>query len=174
MTRSTTRNLIITSIILLVAMAAFLYSAYFLKTKEQALQSQLATLQKEQQQESLYFRLEKTAADSKNKREELRAPLLDQESESIEVLTWIEGLAPQAGVSLETKNLQKITDKETKTDWIEVSFVFSGDQANVERFVGILEHIPYLSYVTSLSMSARSSSNWEAVATLRILLFKAP
>ncbi|MBP6924678.1 MAG: hypothetical protein KBC62_04490 [Candidatus Pacebacteria bacterium] len=173
MTRSTIRNLIITSVLLLVAVAAFFYSAYFLKTKELALQSQLATLQKEQQQESLYFRLEKLAIDSKDKREQLRTPLLDQESESIEVLTWIEGLAPQAGVSLETKNLQKISDKETKTDWIEIAFVFSGSQANVERFVNILEHMPYLSYMTSLNMSARPNATWEATATLRILLFKA-
>ena len=174
MTRTTTRNLTVASVILFLAIAAFSYAAYFLKTKEQTLQGQLSTLQKEQAQESLYFRLEKLAINSKEKREQLRAPLLDQESESIEVLTWIEGLAPKTGVTLETKNLLKVTDKETKTDWIEVSFAFSGKEANVERFIGILENIPYLSYVTSVTMSARPDDNWEATATLRILLFKAP
>lgn len=173
MSRSTIRNLIIVSVILLVAIAVFVYAGYFLKTKEQALQHQLSTLQKEQAQENLYFRLEKLAVDSKAKREQLRTPLLDQESKSIEVLTWIENLAPASGVSLETKNLQKVGDKETKTEWIEVSFAFSGSRANVERFIGILEHIPFLSYVTSVTMAARSDSGWEATATLRILLFKA-
>lgn len=173
MNRSTIRNLIIVSTVLLVAVAGSLYAGYFLKTKELNLQNQLSTLAKEQQQENLYFRLEKLAIDSKDKRERLRAPLLDQESKSIEVLTWIEGLAPETGVKLETKNLQKITDKETKTDWIEVTFAFSGNQTNIERFVGILENLPYLSYLTSLNMSAKSDSEWEATATLRILLFKA-
>lgn len=174
MSKATSRNLIIVSVAVLLASGVFVYAGYFLKSKEQTLQNQLTALQKEQQQESLYFKLEKLAIDSAPKRELLRAPLLDQESESIEVLTWIEELAPKIGVSLETKNLVKVTDKETKTDWIEVSFAFSGTQEDVERFVKILEHIPYLSYLTTLSMSARSSTNWEANTTLRILLFKAP
>lgn len=157
-----------------IALAGYLYAGYFLKNKEQALRGQIEALTKQQQQESLYFRLEKLAVDSKERREALRAPLLDQESKSIEVLTWIESLAPQNGITLETKNLQKVTDKETKTDWIEVSFVFSGTEERVERFIAILEHIPYLSYVTSLSMAAQSGGNWEATATLRILLFKTP
>lgn len=173
MSPSTKRNLIIVASALLVATAVFSYAGYFLMQKEQTLRTQLETLEKEQEQESLYFRLEKLAIDSKTERELLREPLLIEESDSIEVLTWIEGFAPESGVLLETKNLQKITDKETKTDWIEVSFVFSGNQNEVEKFVGILEHLPYLSYVTSLSMSARASDNWEATATLRILLFKA-
>lgn len=171
--RSTARNLIVMIAVLMAALAVFLYAGYFLKNKEQTLGTQLETLKKEQQQEAMYFKLEKLAIDSKAKREELHAPLMDQESKSIEVLTWIEGLAPRSGVSLETKNLQKVTDKESKTDWIEVTLVFSGTQNNVERFLAILEHIPYLSYVTSLNMTARSSDNWEATATLRILLFKA-
>jgi hypothetical protein len=172
MSRFTTRNLIIVSVALVAAIAVFVYAGFFLMKKEETLRTQLETVKKEQQQESLYFRLEKLAIDSKAERELLRAPLLTQESDSIEVLTWIESLAPRSGVSLETKNLQKINDKETKTDWIEITFAFSGDEDDVERFVGVLEHLPYLSYVTSLAMT-ESGGEWKATATLRILLFKA-
>jgi hypothetical protein len=174
MSRLTTRNLIIVSIILAVAVGAFVGAGYFLMLKEQTLQSQLETLKKEQQQESLYFRLEKVALDSKSKRELLGAPLLEEGGGIIDVLLWIEERARENNIDYKTDTLKDVVDKEERTEWIEAPVVFSGSKDDVERFLAILEHLPYLSYVSSVNMSARSSSNWEAKATLRILLFKAP
>jgi hypothetical protein len=67
--------------------------------------------------------------------------------------------------------LQKVFEKETKKEWIEVSFTFSGQQADVERFIEILERLPYLSYITTLDYAAPSLDNWEANITMRIFIF---
>lgn len=172
MNRSTLRNTIFSLLILLAAVAAFSFSAYFIKHKEQVLHGQIETLAKERQQDRFYADLQNVYEDSQEKRTALDTHLLMNEGSSIDILTWIEGQAPGAGVSLETNNLQKITDKETKSDWVEVSFTFSGERANVERFISVLERLPYVSHLTSLSFGARASNNWEATATVRILLFK--
>jgi hypothetical protein len=172
MSKTSQRTLIISVLLLIFALAAFVSSVYFIKHKEQALKVQLETLAKERQQQQHYFDIANIHEASIGDRELLSTYLLNNEGESIDILTRIEGLAPQVGVSLETKNLQKITDKESKADWIEVSFVFSGERDNVERFVAVLEHLPYVSHITSLGLSARASNDWEAQATLRILLFK--
>lgn len=173
MSQLTIRNLIICATLLAVTLGTFLFAIYFLKGEEKTLRSQMETLEKERQQDSFYFELEKISENSRPDREVLDQYLLKEEGQSIDVLTWIETRAPKAGVTLETKSLQKISDKEAKTDWIEVSFAFSGTREDVEDFVKVLENLPYTSHLTDLTLIARSSTNWEAQTTLRILLFKA-
>jgi hypothetical protein len=172
MSRTSLRTLVITSLLLLGVLAAFSGSIYLIKHKEQVLKMQLETLAKERQQQQYYFDVEKIYEDSTEDRQLLKTHLLASEGESIDILTRIESMAPQVGVILETKNLKKVNDKESKSDWVEVAFVFSGERDDVERFVAVLEHLPYVSHLTALNLSARSSNDWEAQATLRILLFK--
>lgn len=171
MNKVTIRNLILSSLCLLLAIGSFSFVVFQVKNKEQDLQNQFQTLNDENLRETSFHKLQKTAEDSISDRNLLTTYFLKQESDSIDVLNWIEGTAPKANVKLQTKSLQKITDKDTKADWIEVSFVFSGEQKNVERFVATLERLPYLSYITSLTMSARSSNDWEALVTLRVYIF---
>ena len=172
MTRATIRNLILSSLCLLAAAGGFVYMVYHLHAKERLLQTQLGTLNQELAREDSFYKLQHQAEESAADRELLKAHFLGQESESIDVLNWIEETAPKANVFIETKGLQKITEKETQTDWIEASFAISGERADVERFVAVLERLPYLSYVTSLSLNARASDNWEALVTLRVYTLK--
>lgn len=172
MNRSTFRNTILALLIFVAAIAAFSFSVYFVKHKEQVLHGQIETLAKERQQDQFYSELQNVYEESKDKRGALDRYLLTQEGASIDILTWVEAQAPRVGVSLETNNLQKVNDKDTKTDWVEVSFVFSGERASVERFITVLEHLPYVSYLTSLTYGAQAEGGWEATATVRILLFK--
>ena len=171
MSKSTIRNFILSTLCLLCAIGGFSFMVWEVGDKEQVLQVQLQTLNEEIARQNSFYKLQKLAEESSSDRDHLATYFLKEESDSIDVLNWIEGMAPQAHVNLQTKNLQKITDKDAKTDWIEVSFSFSGEQENVERFVAVLERLPYLSYVTSLSMSAQSSDNWEALVTLRVYIF---
>jgi septation ring formation regulator EzrA len=172
MSRSTTRNLIIVLVALVLVTAAFVVSGYFLLQKEHTLRTQLEVLKKDQEQESLLLRLEKTALDSKSKREDLRKPLLKQGSEIGGVLPWIEERAEENSIEFKTDTLREVVDKEARTEWVEAPVTFSGSEEDVERFIAILENLPYLSHFTSLTMTARSSTNWEVKGTLRILLFK--
>jgi hypothetical protein len=171
MNKISLRNLILSSLVLLVAVGGFSFMVFKINSKEQELQNQFQTLNDENVRENSFHKLQKTAEMSTSDREDLAKYFLKQESDSIDVLNWIEGAAPKARVNLQTKSLQKVSDKETKADWIEVSFVFTGEQHDVERFVGILERLPYLSYITSLSLSGRSSGDWQALVTLRVYIF---
>ncbi len=171
MSKKSLRIFIISVLLLAVALAAFVFSVYVIRHSEAKLSAQLEALAKERQQQEHYFEIEKLHETSAADRTSLDRYLLTSEGGSIDILTQIETLAPQAGVVLETKNLQKVNEKETKTDWIEVTFAFSGDRASVERFVSVLETLPYVSHITNLSLSARASNNWEAVTTFRIRLY---
>ena len=171
MSRTTLSTLTFSLVCLAVVVAGFAFMLYKVHSKELILQTQLNTLSEVTRREDSFYKLQRLAEESKGDRELLSTHFVKQESDSITVLNWIEGLAPQAGVYLETKGLQKITEAETNTDWIEASFTFSGERAEVERFIAILERLPYLSYITSVSQTARSSNNWEAKVTLRVYLF---
>lgn len=171
MSRSTIRTLILSMLSLLIAVGSYTGMAYVVHKKERTLQEQLSTLNDELAREDSFYKLQRLFDDSKQDRELLRSHFLGQESDSIDVLNWIEDAAPKAGVNLETKGLQKITEKDTKNELIEASFSFSGRREDVERFASILEKLPYLSYITSLSLTARSSDNWEALVTLRVYIY---
>jgi hypothetical protein len=171
MSKTTIRNLILASLSLLIAIGGFSFIVFKINSKEQELQSQFKTLNDENVRENSFHKLQKTAEESVTDRDRLAKYFLKQESDSIDVLNWVESMAPKARVTLQTKSLQKVSDKDTKTDWIEVAFVFSGEQKDVERFVGILERLPYLSYITSLSLNGRSSGDWQALVTLRVYIF---
>lgn len=150
---------------------AFLFMVYQIRDKEMVLQEQLDSLNEELARGDSFYKLQKVSEESASDRERLNKYFLHQDSDSIDVLNWFEAAAPKAHVALQVKNLQKISDKDTKSDWVEVSLAFSGERADVERFVAILEHLPYLSYITTLSMTARSSTNWEAQVTMRVYIY---
>jgi predicted RNA binding protein with dsRBD fold (UPF0201 family) len=170
MGKTTTKHLIISLGTLLLGVAILGAMSFMIHKKEQTLKSQWIAVHKQAEQEEAFRKLQKVADDSKKDRESLSKYFIYKESDSIEVLTLIEGLAPKSGIYLETKGLQKISDKDTKTDWVEINFDFSGRRENVEDFIGILERLPYFAYITSLSLTERSLENWQAVVTLRVYI----
>jgi hypothetical protein len=145
-------------------------AVYKIIANAQILKQQVTVLAAEQAQENSYYRLQKINEDSKGEREHLGAYFLRQSSDSIDFLNKVEELAPQAGVDLKTEMLEDIADKKTGTKWISVKFSFSGTQTDVERFVEILERLPYFSQVTAVSLKARSLDNWQAQVTMRVFL----
>jgi hypothetical protein len=171
MNKATFRNLILASLGVLLAAGGFSFMVFKINSKEQELQGQVQALNDETVRENAFYKLQKTAEESVADRDRLAKYFLKQESDSIDVLNWVEGMAPRARVELQTKSLQKVSDKDTKTDWIEVSFAFTGEQHDVERFVSVLERLPYLSYITSLSLTGRPGENWQALVTLRVYIF---
>lgn len=171
MSATTIRNIILSTLIILLTAGAFIFMVYQIRDKEAVLQEQLDSLNEELARGDSFYKLQKVSEESSSDRERLNKYFLHQDSDSIDVLNWFESAAPKAHVVLQVKNLQKITDKDTKTDWVEIALAFSGERADVERFVAILEHLPYLSYITTVSMSARSSTNWEAQVTMRVYIY---
>lgn len=172
MSKVTLRNFIIASLLLLVTGAAFGLIVYKTNMLEVALREQLTALKIDSERESTLYRLQKISDDSKSDREQLGSYFLPQASDSITFLNYIETLAPRHGVTLKTESLEEASDKKTKQAWIQASFTFSGSERDVEEFVKILETVPYLSYVTELSLAARAADNWEANIGMRVYLSK--
>ena len=170
MSRLTIKHFVISTALLLFTISLCALAVYKIMANAQTLKQQVAVLAAEQAQENSYYRLQKINEDSKGEREHLGTYFLRQSSDSIDFLNKVEELAPRAGVDLKTEMLEDIADKNTGTKWINVKFSFSGTQADVERFVEILERLPYFSQVTSVSLKVRSLDNWQAQVTMRVFL----
>jgi hypothetical protein len=169
MSQKTIRNLIISSVLLLIALGALGFVVYKINAQGHLLREQVKTIGVEQAQKDSFYRLQRSSEDSAADREKLGSYFLLDESDSIDLLTRIESLAPQAGVTLkEFEGLQTIEDKTTNSHWIEVKIFFSGEEMRVRRFVEVLEQLPYLLEITSLELSSQSSTLWQANVTLRV------
>jgi Tfp pilus assembly protein PilN len=170
MSKKTLRNLIVSSMLLLLATAAVAFLLFKIYQQGTLLVQQIETIRAERSQEDTFYRLQRVAEESIGDRQAVGSYFLREESDTIEFLTQIESLAPQAGVVLKTEGLEKKTDKATNVQSIDVTISFSGSEDNVETFMRMLENLPYLLKVTSLDMSAQSSTLWQAKVTLRVQL----
>ena len=168
MSKSTTRTIIIGLILMTLAVGAFGLIVYQVLAQGEKLAVQISTLETERGQEANYLRLQRLAAATVSEREQLLFYFLEGESSSIDFLNQVESLAPEMNVGLTTSGLDSIVDKEDNATWIEASFSFSGTRTEVERFIQLLENVPYLSRVTSIDMSAFSSNEWRANVTMQI------
>lgn len=169
MSSSTIRTLILSSIILLIAIAVFGLALYTIHGERTQLAEQVSTLAEQQGQENSFYRLQRVAMESKDDRDRLRNYFLLQQSDSIDFLNQVEALAPQIGVTLETDSLTQLPETKTGDNWIEVGFSYNGSRESVQRFTTLLEHLPYVSYVTQYSVAADTPTNWKA--EIKILVY---
>jgi hypothetical protein len=164
------RNFIVATVLLMVAGGVFGYTYKIVGDKEETLKNQLAAIKIGNDREQTYYRLQKIAEESKTDREQLDRYFLPHVGESITFLTQVETLAPQNGITLKTDALEEGGDKKTKEKWVDAKFTFSGTRSDVERFISILENLPFVSRTTSVQLSARAANNWEAKVTIRVFI----
>ncbi len=170
MSKTTLRHLIISTLALLLSLGVLVYAVYRINNEGTRLRDQVTVLQKEQAHQNSYFKLQKVAEDSKANREALKNHFLKESSDSINFLNEIETLAPAMGVNLKTESLDEITDKKTGAKSIDVKFTFSGSRNAVETFISTLEHIPYLSQVTSVAVTTRAEGDVEAKLAMKVFI----
>ncbi len=169
MKSKTAQNLLITTILMLITAGAAASLLWFISKNSKLLSEQINVLTEQTQQESSLLRLQRLAVDTSEERERLTSHFLLRESDSISFLSDIESLAPQVGIYLETKGLKQFSDKE-KLNWIEANFDISGSREDVERFVQMLELLPYVSRLTSVDMNAMAEQSWQAAITIQVQL----
>jgi hypothetical protein len=75
-------------------------------------------------------------------------------------LNYIERLATERGITLETINPKEI-EVEGKT-FLSVEYSLEGSLGQVEEFIQLLENIPYVSQLTAVDLERRSSVVWQA------------
>lgn len=170
MSKTTLQHLIVSTIALLFAIGILGYAIFRIYNEGILLRNQVDVLQKEQAHQNSYFKLQKTAEDSKVQREALETYFLKQSSDSIDFLNQIEALAPTMGVILKTDSLEETADKKSGAKSIDVKFTCNGGRNAVERFVSALEHIPLLSQMTAVSVTARSEGDFEAKIAMKVFI----
>jgi hypothetical protein len=163
MTKIATRNVIIASVVMFVALAAFGLMVYHMNKQSQQLSIQVETLEEKQAQEKTYFQLIKITEDSQVDRELLSSYFLQQEGDSVDVLNFVENLAPTLGLSIKTSGLDLVAGED---DWVTVTFSFSGSRDRVQKFIQLLENLPHVSQVMSAEMKALSSTEWQSSVTV--------
>lgn len=172
MSKRSLRNFFIALVFLLATIGGFVFMVFEIRTSERLLDEQLAALAVGNERESLYYQLQKVSEESEEQRKILTSYYLTQSGDSISFLTKVEALAPKLGVNLETDSLSDGKDKKTKDEWVEARFVFNGSRENVERFISVLESVPYLSEITAVQLTEKDGQNWEASVTMRVYLIK--
>lgn len=168
MTKTTRTALIIALVGLLLAGAACTYLLLNIISKGDQLRVQIDALAAQNEQAAALLRLQRLAQETAAPREELESYFLLRESDSIAFLTEIETLAPKVGLALKTQSLKQVTHD--GANWIEVTFTVTGQRTDVDNFVQILEIIPYVSQIQSVTMNGRSPQAWEATITIYVHL----
>jgi len=95
---------------------------------------------------------------------------LQSQSDSIDFLNYVESLAADAGVQLSTEGASE-TSREN-TELLTVQYEVSSNLPSVERFVQLLESIPYVSGVTALQLSQQSATVWSAAITIEVAILE--
>jgi Tfp pilus assembly protein PilO len=124
------------------------------------LSEQVAAIAIDQSQQVAFTRLEKLVQETAGERSELRSFFLESQSDSIDFLNYIERLATERGITLETINPKEI-EVEGKT-FLSVEYSLEGSLGQVEEFIQLLENIPYVSQLTAVDLERRSSVVWQA------------
>jgi hypothetical protein len=168
MSKRTLRNLIISASIFGVVVGVVLFAFFHVLNSSQTLEEQIAAVAAQTQQEETLLRLQRIAQNSVEEREELGSYFLLRESDSIAFLSEIEAIAPTVGIDLETTGLVQIT--QDNKNWIQATFSLTGSRDNVQRFVRILENIPYVSRITSVNMTGNTAGTWQADVVIQVQL----
>lgn len=168
MTKTTLSNLIVAAAIFVVVVGVVAVAFWRVLNDSQTLEQQITAVAAQNQQEETLLRMQRIAQSSENQRAELASYFLLRESDSISFLSDIETVAPTLGLVLETTNLRQIN--ENNKEWIEATFSVGGRRDDVQEFVQIMENIPYVSRLKSVSMLGSRDGVWQAEVIIQVQL----
>jgi len=168
MSPSTIRIIGISLVLFIAATGALAFMLLQSQQQGEQLVAQLATLDEQRAQEESYYRLRRIAEESADDRTQLRSYFFSSESESIDFLNTVERLAPAAGVTLKTDSLNLIEDAKDGTQWVEIGFSFEGSRSRVQNFLTVLEELPYVAKIVTVSMTATNQARWQSQVTMRV------
>lgn len=166
MTPQTKRVAVVSGIILVCMCVAVGLAVRMIIVESQLLSEQVAAIAVDQSQQVAFTRLQKLAQETEPDRMQLRSYYLQSQSDSINFLNYIERLASDRGLELETINPTEIErDKQT---YLSVGYNLRGSLTEVERFIETLESIPYVSQLRSVALTQETGVLWSANITIEV------
>ncbi|MAZ29756.1 hypothetical protein CL655_00525 [bacterium] len=150
---ATTKRLLIVSLITAALVGALVWLLLRLQTNAAELRVALQTIANEAAVEREFLAVSELLDDTTEQRAALSGLIVDGQQGSIDFLTYIETLASARGVTLTGTRLETAEQPTLKTNVITLSYNFSGTTTAVDAFLTQLEHIPYASYLESLTLN---------------------
>lgn len=134
------------------------------------LHEQVATLQQDREQQNRLTQLKRLIAETEDTRATIDSYYLNSQSDSIDFLNYIERLAQDQLVSLET--VRATEEEEGGSLVLSVEYLIDASFAEINEFVILLENIPYVSEVTSVNLQNKTETNWQATVTLEVIVLE--
>lgn len=164
-----TKHIFILSLILLAgAFAVCGLLIHEINTKGEKLEAYAAALTEKNAEETAFIRVNRLVQDTEEERAALNRAFFSDEGDSVSFLGDIESFADSVGLDLTTEGLDKIT--KDGSEYITMTFVYSGDERQVFSFTKYLENLPYHSSITAHSFTRGTGGLWDGSVTILISL----
>lgn len=168
MSKATKKIIIVALALLITSVILFGFMVYQVTGQGALLTQQIDILEQQAAEEASYDQLQKLAEESAEQRQMLQSYFLDSDGNGIDLLNSIEATAPQAGVTLVTESVELVVDEGDSSEWIQATFSFSADRSRVQNFIKVLETLPHVSRITTVSLKSSSQSMWDAVVVIQV------
>lgn len=167
MSRSTKVTLIFALIGFVVSSSIVITTMYQVNQQGAQLEIQRINMAAELAQQDSFSRLQRKYETSTSDRQQLQSLFLLSEADSVELLNYVESLAPEMGMSLQTERAE-LSPTEEDSGWAVIDFSLVGSRSAVENYIKIIETLPYVLRVDDVSLINSSGSEWKAETTVRV------
>jgi len=150
------------------ALVATGFFAYEIIKEARLLDEQVTALSQDQAQASQLSQLKKIVSRTQTDRDTIASYYLQSQADSIDLLNFIEELANNHPVTLETIGATEVVDE--RGSRLAVQYDLQGSLAQVEQFIEMLETIPYASELTRVNLQKETAISWKAAVTIEVII----
>lgn len=170
MSKGTKKIITIALLLILGSIMVFSFMAYEVIKQGEQLTNQTILLNKENAQADSYVRMHKLSLETTEERSLLKDYFLEREGSSIDFLNYVEALAEKTSVDLVTSKLSVVDSNKSNPRWIETTFSIETNRERIQKFIEILETVPYVSRITNIRMTSKQGDEWKAIVTMQVMV----
>lgn len=161
---------IIALLFLCAAAASLTWLWFTIGSSGEELKKRLETLENKQEFESQLVQLNDIVNESVAEREQLESFILSDENDTIALLSELDAIAQDQGVTLATQELS-VQEEKGRFNTLAMRLNISGEEASVMRLIKMLETLPYHGEMASLSYRrSENTSTGQTSVTANVAL----
>ena len=149
----TKRILIISVLVCVFVIAALIGMWYLIGQQGIALKSNMQAVQDKEELSREQFKLQAILDETVAERDRLRSHVLEGEEGAVKLLSTVDEVAADLGITLETKRLAVRDNKGGLFNTLVIDFSLKGSERSVMKALQLLELMPYRSHLDRISMS---------------------
>ncbi len=175
MSKTSIRLIIFSSSFFLFSIAVVAAAIWYRESSGAELIHQLSSLQNQTAMEAAETSLLNLEKNIQDDQEYLDSLVLKDETETVELLSMIDGWAANNGVVVNTTNLHIEAEEKGNYDNLFIDLTFTGGEDAVQKMVMLMERLPYHSEIDQLNFKRLVTGNQtlaEAVLQLHVAIKK--